>query len=839
MGNAGLSCAQGYYFSQRLIDLLRAVIDAPVTLIEAPAGYGKSTALRRIEELHGNRADIFWFTGLSEDQQRSWDQFRAVVSRFDPASGALLQKIDHPNRVNSHRLGELISQLSCGRDTILLLDNFQVWQPELDTPIIQALLRPGCEKLHIVIATQYLTVPDGLSGGLYELKRVSTADLTLTAQDIRAYFSGCCPKITMEEAEEVFRNTEGWPAAVSLCLRGCRLGRLPRGEQHVGRLLCEVFFDRISQREREMFFLFALFDAITDKQLAQVFPEASPSYVSELARRAPLIRYDAFSGVYYPHDLLQRFLRLRLEGEPQDLRRRICLEAGAQHMRRGNLVRALTCFYAVRAYEEILALPLVNLCFAKIGDVPFEDVAREILNACPRETLLKYPLSLLRLAYFLFASTDFAGYGAAMALARLAAEQSGEKAMLGEWMVMDALSVYPDVRKMGLKWKIAWETLGRRCGVIPPQEPFMFGCQSMWFMFYTAPGRGDQTALDLQEALVYYNRLTDGHAGGADTLYRAELAYLRDEYDDAQRLAYQAAHLAQVASQPTVSYGAALLLGRVAIIRQDMKGLEDAVRFLENKAAAYPFMQGSEMNRHMLDITRCMLRSMMGEANRIPAWVQDGLQQPGNRGIASLMTIYAYISLKISQKDFNNALGTLDAMLSQDKRISSLALEYYAKTAAAICNLELQRSSGALLALDRALEIAGPDSLTAIFVHYREQLKGLMYSSALLQKHGTLIAKVMNAKKKKPLSGAASIAEELGLREKPSAKLPAALEGKLPENLTEREREAALLAAQGFRNREIAERMFISEQTVKNHLRSVFEKLSIDRRTKLTQMLKP
>ena len=45
--------------------------------------------------------------------------------------------------------------------------------------------------------------------------------------------------------------------------------------------------------------------------------------------------------------------------------------------------------------------------------------------------------------------------------------------------------------------------------------------------------------------------------------------------------------------------------------------------------------------------------------------------------------------------------------------------------------------------------------------------------------------------------------------------------------------EVARLVAQGLRNREIAFRMFISEQTVKNHLRSIFEKLHVGDRLEL------
>ncbi len=51
--------------------------------------------------------------------------------------------------------------------------------------------------------------------------------------------------------------------------------------------------------------------------------------------------------------------------------------------------------------------------------------------------------------------------------------------------------------------------------------------------------------------------------------------------------------------------------------------------------------------------------------------------------------------------------------------------------------------------------------------------------------------------------------------------------------LSNREREIVALVAQGFKNKEIAERMFISEQTVKNHLHNVFDKLGVSDRLEL------
>jgi DNA-binding NarL/FixJ family response regulator len=48
--------------------------------------------------------------------------------------------------------------------------------------------------------------------------------------------------------------------------------------------------------------------------------------------------------------------------------------------------------------------------------------------------------------------------------------------------------------------------------------------------------------------------------------------------------------------------------------------------------------------------------------------------------------------------------------------------------------------------------------------------------------------------------------------------------------LTERELEVLRLVAQGLNNKDIAKRLFISENTVKNHVRNLLEKLQLHSR---------
>ncbi|PYU30776.1 MAG: DNA-binding response regulator [Acidobacteria bacterium] len=51
--------------------------------------------------------------------------------------------------------------------------------------------------------------------------------------------------------------------------------------------------------------------------------------------------------------------------------------------------------------------------------------------------------------------------------------------------------------------------------------------------------------------------------------------------------------------------------------------------------------------------------------------------------------------------------------------------------------------------------------------------------------------------------------------------------------LSNREKQIVQLVAQGYRNKEMGEKLFISEQTVKNHLHNIFDKLGVSDRLEL------
>jgi DNA-binding NarL/FixJ family response regulator len=59
----------------------------------------------------------------------------------------------------------------------------------------------------------------------------------------------------------------------------------------------------------------------------------------------------------------------------------------------------------------------------------------------------------------------------------------------------------------------------------------------------------------------------------------------------------------------------------------------------------------------------------------------------------------------------------------------------------------------------------------------------------------------------------------------------------VPDELTDREREVAALLVQGLRNREIAQRLYLSPETIKDYVHKILRKLGARNRVEATKIL--
>jgi LuxR family maltose regulon positive regulatory protein len=129
----------------------------------------------------------------------------------------------------------------------------------------------------------------------------------------------------------------------------------------------------------------------------------------------------------------------------------------------------------------------------------------------------------------------------------------------------------------------------------------------------------------------------------------------------------------------------------------------------------------------------------------------------------------------------------------------------------------------------RALELAEPEGILGVFIEQgppvAEALADLVEQAQLEAVHARYVERLLAAfSRLQPPSTAR--------REQPPLDLPAGIEPvALIEPLTDRELDVLCLMAEGLKYKEIAERLFISLNTVRSHVKAIYGKLHVNNRT--------
>ena len=809
-----------HIFSEGLLKKLAQMRRSRLAVLEAPAGYGKTTAVSCALE---GADTVAWYTGVENLPDTSFYWFVRQLAAADESSVRRIEELGFLNRSNAGLIARALTDLRVEKPLTLVFDNFQYASDNWPPQVIDALAKRPADGLHIVFITQNLgrlrPVVEALEGGVCFL---GAGDLLLSKQDVCSFAAQCGCPLADGKAEEIVRSTGGWPAAVALCLEtGGTTGELDE-------LLYRVLWKRLDDAQRTALLRLSPFDCVTPAMIDVLLPgELPPGSAREtFFRRIPLVRQDAARGGYYPHELLLRFLRARLEEADASLRREIYDRAGVWYRDNGMTKAAVDCFFRAEDDEGVLSCRLVGLITERFGEVSYTTLARTVLRRCPREVRRRYPLSLLRLCYALYAGCEFAEFSLRMAELRALLEEIGDRHWLGEWELLDALEFFPDLDGMDAAYARAEKLLDRSSELFIPEEPFFFGCPSMWYLFHAEPGRMMDTAEKLSAVLKRYNRLTDGHAAGAAEIYRGEAYSVQGRFEESDIQAYQAAFLSEQARNASATYGAALLLGINAIYRSDMAGLQKAVDYLENKARGYAFLKGTGIGGYMVETVRGYLLGLLMETGRSALWAQGGADSLSDLTFTNFLIKTCRITDLLLKKEYQRAIASVEASLELDPRLVSAAARNFMYCGLALCYLAIGRIGKAAEWLDRSLSIAERDKNYSFLACFRKYFQVLFLMPSIASGHAQAIREI------RAFSIRYTRADESRIFAMPDD-VP-----ELKETLTDREREVAELAAKGMHNAEIAGILHISENTVKHHLKNAFQKMNIDRRSRLVEMLR-
>ncbi|MDI1301902.1 MAG: LuxR C-terminal-related transcriptional regulator [bacterium] len=216
---------------RELLHLLDHSHDFALTLLLAPAGFGKSTLLQQWQR-HRSDSRVAWLTLDAGDAdpvrffRRMGQTLRQTIPRFDTVSyNHLSAEIALPATAVAEALEQAFAAVE--GDLYLLLDDFQHARHPLIQQVMALLLERLPAHVHFVIATRIH--PDFSLSRLKlddRLLLIDGHDLRLTAAQVMELGQQLGLELDQAQLEHLLTLTEGWMAGVKIALLAqARTGR--------------------------------------------------------------------------------------------------------------------------------------------------------------------------------------------------------------------------------------------------------------------------------------------------------------------------------------------------------------------------------------------------------------------------------------------------------------------------------------------------------------------------------------------------------------------------------------------------------------------------------------
>jgi LuxR family maltose regulon positive regulatory protein len=826
-----------YYFPERLRSLLTGIASQPFTLVEAPSGYGKTTAVR--EYLKNNLptgARAHWYTCFGEPPPKAWDSICGLLRHVDVGVAEALKELYPPSMETIADIAALVRELRCESETFLVIDNYQLFENAIPRLIMDVFsIHPGSGLRVIFISQPLPRSAENVQNP--NIHRLAVKDFLFDEDSISRYCRLSGIKIPEREIGRIWEISEGWISAIQLQIDSYRATGSLMEINDVDRLIETAIWNRLNREEKEFLLSVSLLDGFTPLQASVMYGAEIPENLDSLLMHNAFIHFSKDSGKYYMHSILQDYVRRNFDLKDEKFRRETFMGAGRASVVVRDYISAVRFFNLAEDYESILAMEYRREYFYN-QETFIIDMLAEVTRKCPRDMLKRYPFSLMEFAYYMFLDGRFDAYGFLRgcideALAEDKNRAEGDSAKIpehdrkqieGELALLDSFRRYNDIRRMSDGHRVALELFGGGTSVLfKSKTQWTFGNVSILFMFWRESGCLAEELDAMDECVPIYSTVVSGHGAGAPAVMRAEAALARGDDRAAEVFCQEAIFLAKKYNQDSICLCAELVLAKAAFLRGDEAAWETAVAELQK----YDSPRYSRVLRRMGELSLASLPLAL-DGSKIAA---DWLRAP--ESIQRMMFAQAlpygemiYASLLFADKRYAELKGMLSPATERAKAMNYVLPQVYYRIYGAAASLAEGSHEAARESLANALTLALPDRIY------------LPFAEVAADRTGVDILPVIKSLRKdfgREGSGAEKIDALIALCEREAA--GAAKINKhlttAKSQLTRREREIALLAKERLSTSEIASKLFISENTVKSALKIIYGKLAIHSKAEL------
>jgi LuxR family maltose regulon positive regulatory protein len=205
----------------RLVEQLNLALDRPLTLLSAPAGYGKTTVLSTW--VAGTGIPVAWLTldAGDNDPVRFWRYIDAAIQSVDSCLGKELHAALFSTQPPALEqiLSGLVNDIAAWNGKLaLVIEDYHVIENAEIHAGVNILLDNIPPQMHIIITTR--SDPPlrlGLRRGRGQISEIRSADLRFTPDEAGAFFDHTMHlALPQEDVLSLAQRTEGWIAGLQL-----------------------------------------------------------------------------------------------------------------------------------------------------------------------------------------------------------------------------------------------------------------------------------------------------------------------------------------------------------------------------------------------------------------------------------------------------------------------------------------------------------------------------------------------------------------------------------------------------------------------------------------------
>lgn len=820
----------------RLIQRLHEGLDRTLTLITAPAGYGKTTLLS--EWANTLKCPVAWVSMDSGDNDRIrfWAHTIASLKQACPAFNAE-SVLRFAVEDSDSFIAALINGLHRLSQTIILIwDDFHhIKDPAILKGIIYLLERMP-NHIHLYIASR--TIPPFSLSRIRAgtgLVRLGVSDLRFLPEETSLFFT-MCGKINLseEEAATVQEKTEGWATAMRLLVLSLHEQADPASLVSMltgtERDISDYFFEEVLSRQPEKIQQFLLKTSVLDRMTGELCMSVtgmseSKLYLQHLDQlNLFLVPLDEQREWYRYHHLFQQFLTAQLQRREPKQWNALQIAAGKWFEENGCPHEAVDHYLAGAGYEEALML--------------LEAIAPELL-VYEWTTLYKWlndiPVSLLSARPMLFLTKLASQY-----MSGRVEEATDVYWQAVRWLEKGADNLPPHQSKTlhaGLAFLAAFRTFldrdfdyavqySEEYVSIHPEGDFFIGFggdKDGWHPVWDIYVSDDSITLAKQiltPLISIWSETRNVYFVAHLCIDFGKLQYECNRLDEAEKYMRRANDIGKSYDNPCLATVSALWLARIATVQGDEKNATAIVKQLSEQPAlkANPHLSGK------IALFQAMLGKKQGEEEAWNQWlISSGLRFQDEIPL-SMINEYAFLaSLLAEEEQIEESIALTDRLLfiaiQAGRKSDRIRLLVYKSLF-----LSLQgNAEKSTTILEEALALAWPEGYIRTFIDEGIRLRKLLdqYLALRQKQHHRSVRKV-------PLTYVKQLLRLFPRIEGVTGEM-ITIEGNMPI-LTAKEKCVLHLMEKGLSNKELASQLNISLATVKTHINNIYGKLQVKSR---------